>query len=74
MRKLIEKAKKNIEAVAISSYDCKKKEVESRFVNLKFVDDGSFIFLATINHQNHLLLNPIIKLVPYYIGILLIFR
>ena len=40
------KGQKNIEAVAISSYDCKKKEVESRFVNLKFVDDGSFIFFS----------------------------
>ena len=40
------KGQKNIEAVAISSYDCKKMEVESRFVNLKFVDDGSFIFFS----------------------------
>ena len=40
------KSQKNIEAIAISSYNRKNMEVESRFVNLKFVDDGSFIFFS----------------------------
>jgi pyridoxamine 5'-phosphate oxidase len=37
---------KNIEAIAISSYNKDKKEVDSRFVNLKFIDDNQFIFFS----------------------------
>ncbi len=35
---------KAIEAISISSYLPSKKEVDSRFVNLKFVDNTDFIF------------------------------
>lgn len=37
---------KNIDAISISSYSNKKKEVSSRFVNLKFVDGKNFIFFS----------------------------
>jgi len=37
---------KNIEAIAISSYSNESKEVNSRFVNLKFVNDNEFIFFS----------------------------
>ena len=37
---------KNIEAVSISSYSNKLKEVNSRFVNLKFIDNNDFIFFS----------------------------
>ena len=37
---------KNIEAVSISSYSKQANEVNSRFVNLKFVDNNQFIFFS----------------------------
>lgn len=40
---------KNIEAIAVSSYDIKKKEVDSRYVNLKFVTNNKFIFFSNYN-------------------------
>jgi len=40
---------KNIEAISISSYDKNKNEVNSRFVNLKFIDDKNFIFFSNYN-------------------------
>ena len=36
----------NIEAMAISSVNKKKNEVESRYVNLKFIIDNDFIFFS----------------------------
>ena len=36
----------NIEAISISSYSDKNKEVNARYVNLKFVDDKKFIFFS----------------------------
>lgn len=40
---------KKIEAICISSYDINKKEVDSRFVNLKYVDNEKFIFFSNYN-------------------------
>ena len=37
---------KNIEAICISSFNKTTKEVDSRFVNLKFVDGDEFIFFS----------------------------
>lgn len=37
---------KNVEAISVSSYSTKFKEVNSRFVNLKFVDGEDFIFFS----------------------------
>ena len=37
---------KNIEAISISSYSSKKQEVNSRYVNLKFVKNNEFIFFS----------------------------
>ena len=37
---------KNIEAISISSYSQKRKEVNSRFVNLKFINNNEFIFFS----------------------------
>lgn len=39
----------NIEAISISSYDKKNSEVDSRFVNLKFIDGNKFIFFSNYN-------------------------
>ena len=36
----------NIDAISISSYSLKNKEVNSRYVNLKFVIDKEFIFFS----------------------------
>ena len=40
---------KNIEAICIASYSSKNKEVNARFVNLKFVNDKEFIFFSNYN-------------------------
>jgi len=37
---------KNIEALSISTYNKVNKEVDSRYVNLKYVDDKKFIFFS----------------------------
>ena len=40
---------KNIEAISISSYDTQKYEVDSRYVNLKFITNDEFIFFSNYN-------------------------
>ena len=45
----IDAGQKNIEAISISSYDLNRKEVSSRFVNLKFIEGESFIFFTNYN-------------------------
>lgn len=40
---------KNIEAISISSYNKEKNEVDSRYVNLKFIDNNKFIFFTNYN-------------------------
>ena len=42
----LEANQKNIEAISISSYSKQLNEVNSRFVNLKFVDSKDFIFFS----------------------------
>ena len=37
---------KNIEAIAVSSYDIQRKEVDSRYVNLKLIENNKFIFFS----------------------------
>ena len=37
---------KNIEAICIASYSSESKEVNARFVNLKFINDKEFIFFS----------------------------
>ena len=39
----------NIEATAISSYDIKNKEVNSRFVNVKYIHEEDWIFFTNYN-------------------------
>lgn len=39
----------SIEAILISSYSTKKKEVDARYVNLKIVEDNRFIFFSNYN-------------------------
>jgi len=40
---------KNIEAISISSFNTKIREVQSRYVNLKFVLNDEFIFFSNYN-------------------------
>ena len=47
--KALDADQKNIEAIAISSLDTKKKEVDSRYVNLKYVKNDQFIFFTNYN-------------------------
>jgi pyridoxamine 5'-phosphate oxidase len=44
--KALEAGQKNIEAIAISSFNTKTQEVDSRFVNLKFIANDEFIFFS----------------------------
>ena len=37
---------KNIEAISISSYNIENNEVDSRLVNLKYIDYNKFIFFS----------------------------
>ena len=48
---------KDIEAVAISSFNNIDKEVDSRYVNLKFVDENEFIFFSNYNSIKSLAFN-----------------
>jgi len=41
---------KGIEAISIASYESKKNEVDSRYVNLKFISNDEFIFFS--NYQS----------------------
>ena len=56
----------NIEAISISSYSKEKKEVNSRYVNLKLVNERKFIFFSNYNSpkskefENHNQINALI--------------
>jgi len=45
----LEKEQKNIEAISISSFSKKQNLVNSRFVNLKIVNNAEFIFFTNYN-------------------------
>jgi len=45
----LKSGQKNIEAMVISSYDTNCMEVNSRCVNLKFIDGNKFIFFSNYN-------------------------
>jgi hypothetical protein len=47
---------KGIEAISISSYNKEISEVDSRYVNLKFIQMMSLFFLVIMTLQKHLLL------------------
>jgi pyridoxamine-phosphate oxidase len=47
--KALSAGEKNIEAISITSFDKKKNEVDSRYVNLKFIDNVKFIFFSNYN-------------------------
>ncbi len=42
----IEAGQKNIEAISIASYNKLSSEVDSRYVNLKFIENDEFIFFS----------------------------
>jgi pyridoxamine 5'-phosphate oxidase len=45
----LKKNQPNIEAIAISSFNTSIKEVESRFVNLKYINNDEWIFFSNYN-------------------------
>jgi pyridoxamine 5'-phosphate oxidase len=47
--KALKKSQKNIEALSVSSYNLMNKEVESRFVNIKYIEGNKFIFFTNYN-------------------------
>ncbi|MDA9997930.1 pyridoxamine 5'-phosphate oxidase [Gammaproteobacteria bacterium] len=48
-KKALDAGQKNIEAISISSFNHNTREVESRYVNLKFVNQDEFIFFSNYN-------------------------
>ena len=48
---------KNIEAISISSYNKEINEVDSRFVNLKFISNDEFIFFSNYDSPKALAFN-----------------
>jgi len=52
---------RGIEAISISSYNKEISEVDSRYVNLKFISNDEFIFLVIMILRKHHLLILIIK-------------
>ena len=49
--KALELEQKAIEAICISSYNRKLEQVESRFVNLKFINNKEWIFFSNYNSK-----------------------
>ena len=45
----IEAGQKPIEAISISSFNNQAKEIDSRYVNLKFINNDEFIFFSNYN-------------------------
>lgn len=45
-QKALKANQKNLEAICVSSYDSFNKSVDSRYVNLKFIEKDSFIFFS----------------------------
>lgn len=50
-QKALSKNQKNIEAIVISSLDIQKNEVDSRYVNLKTIEEKDFIFFSNYNSK-----------------------
>lgn len=50
-KKALKSNQNNIEAICISSFNIEKNEVNSRFVNLKYINDKEFIFFS--NYQSN---------------------
>ena len=42
--KAVQENQTNVEAISVSSYNTEKREVDSRFVNIKYLKDNEFIF------------------------------
>lgn len=53
----ISAGQKNIEAIVIASYSKETKEIDTRFVNLKFIDGNQFIFFTNYNSPKSIAFN-----------------
>ena len=60
---------KNIEALSISSYNKDKNEVDSRFVNLKFINGNKFIFFTNYNSPKSLAFSSHNQIVGLFFGL-----
>ena len=47
----VDAGQKSIEAISISSFNKEMGEVDSRYVNLKFISNDEFIFFSNYNSQ-----------------------
>ncbi len=53
----LDAGQKNIEAIVISSYNKEINQVDSRYVNLKFIDGDQFIFFSNYNSPKSISFN-----------------
>jgi pyridoxamine 5'-phosphate oxidase len=53
----VDAGQKSIEAISISSYNTEINEVDSRFVNLKFISNNEFIFFSNYNSPKAIAFN-----------------
>jgi pyridoxamine 5'-phosphate oxidase len=56
-RQAIKSGQDNVEAMVISSFNKTKNEVDSRFVNLKFIDNDRLIFFSNYNSSKSIAFN-----------------
>lgn len=64
----LDKNQSNVEAIAISSYDIYNKQVDSRFVNLKYIIEQDWYFFRIMKDLNLINLKIIHKYQYSYIG------
>lgn len=67
-KQAINAGQKNIEAISIASYNNLINEVDSRYVNLKFIDEDKFIFFSNYNSPKSLAFdsNPQISAILFW--------
>ena len=70
----IHAGQKNIEAVCISSFNHITEEVQSRYVNLKYINNNEWIFFSNYESPKSIDLKAILKLALYFIGKILMFK
>ena len=73
-KKALDFNQKNIEAIAISSYNKNDNEVNSRFVNLKYIEKDKWVFFTNYNSRKSQDFNFTLKLAQYFIGMRLIYK
>ena len=73
-QKAIENGQKGVEAISVSSYNEPLKEVEARYVNLKYIDNNEWIFFSNYLSPKAISLSLMTKFPFLFIGQALILK